>query len=336
VSAVAVPLRRPGAHAALYAGLFVLLALAVWASLALGYRIYSPAELWAAATGTAPLDTLSVIRDLRLPRAIIAPLVGAALGVAGVIVQTLARNRIAAPDTLGLNAGAAFAVVLASAGLGVSSLLGLSTAAAIGALCTSLLVFGIAAAAGGLSRLRIVLVGVAIAGLFSALVDMVLSVREAELDQLLFWLAGAVVDRPLAIVMTGGPAVAVGLVLAFGLAPALDIMQTDDNTARGLGLPVELVRIVSFIAIALLTGAAVAMAGPVAFVGLVVPHAARRLAGLRHAHQIAAAALVGAVYATLADVAARFVIYPMEAPVGAVTAVIGGIVLVILLKRRAA
>jgi iron complex transport system permease protein len=336
VSAVAVPLRRPGAHAVLYAGLFVLLALAVWASLALGYRIYSPAELWAAATGTAPLDTLSVIRDLRLPRAIIAPLVGAALGVAGVIVQTLSRNRIAAPDTLGLNAGAAFAVVLASAGLGVSSLFGLSTAAAIGALLTSLLVFGIAAAAGGLSPLRIVLVGVAIAGLFSALVDMVLSVREAELDQLLFWLAGAVVDRPLAIVLTGGPAVAVGLVLAFGLAPALDIMQTDDNTARGLGLPVELVRIVSFIAIALLTGAAVAMAGPVAFVGLVVPHAARRVAGLRHAHQIAAAALVGAVYATLADVTARFVIYPLEAPVGAVTAVIGGIVLVILLKRRAA
>jgi iron complex transport system permease protein len=308
----------------------------VWASLALGYRIYSPGELWAAATGTASLDTLSVIRDLRLPRAIIAPLVGAALGVAGVIVQTLSRNRIAAPDTLGLNAGAAFAVVLASAGLGVSSLLGLSTAAAIGALLTSLLVFGIAAAAGGLSPLRILLVGVAIAGLFSALVDMVLSVREAELDQLLFWLAGAVVDRPLAIVMTGGPAVAVGLVLAFGLAPALDIMQTDDNTARGLGLPVEVVRIVSFIAIALLTGAAVAMAGPVAFVGLVVPHAARRVAGLRHAHQIAAAALVGAVYATLADVAARFVIYPLEAPVGAVTAVIGGIVLVILLKRRAA
>jgi iron complex transport system permease protein len=132
VSAFAVPLRQPGGHAALYAALFVLLALAMWASLALGYRIYSPADIWAAATGTAPLATLSVIRDLRLPRAIIAPLVGAALGVAGVIVQTLARNRIAAPDTLGLNAGAAFAVVLASAGFGVSSLLGLSAAAAIG------------------------------------------------------------------------------------------------------------------------------------------------------------------------------------------------------------
>jgi iron complex transport system permease protein len=327
---------RSRSYLALYSGLALLLVLAVWASLALGYRIYGPADLWAAANGTAPLDTLSVIRDLRLPRAVIAPLVGAALGVAGVIVQTLSRNRIAAPDTLGLNAGAAFAVVLASAGLGVSSLMGLSAAAAVGALLTSFLVFGIASAAGGLSPLRIVLVGVSIAGLFSALVDMVLTVREAELDQLLFWLAGAVVDRPLEIVATGGPAIAIGLILAFWLSPALDIMQTDDNTARGLGLPVELVRAVSFLAIALLTGAAVAMAGPVAFVGLVVPHAARRLAGLRHAHQVAAAALVGAIYATAADVVARFVIYPMEAPVGAVTAVIGGFVLVVLLKRRAA
>jgi iron complex transport system permease protein len=327
---------RSRSYLALYSGLALLLVLAVWASLALGYRIYGPADLWAAANGTAPLETLSVIRDLRLPRAVIAPLVGAALGVAGVIVQTLSRNRIAAPDTLGLNAGAAFAVVLASAGLGVSSLMGLSAAAAVGALLTSFLVFGIASAAGGLSPLRIVLVGVSIAGLFSALVDMVLTVREAELDQLLFWLAGAVVDRPLEIVATGGPAIAIGLILAFWLSPALDIMQTDDNTARGLGLPVELVRAVSFLAIALLTGAAVAMAGPVAFVGLVVPHAARRLAGLRHAHQVAAAALVGAIYATAADVVARFVIYPMEAPVGAVTAVIGGFVLVVLLKRRAA
>ena len=327
---------RSRSYLALYSGLALLLVLAVWASLALGYRIYGPADLWAAANGTAPLDTLSVIRDLRLPRAVIAPLVGAALGVAGVIVQTLSRNRIAAPDTLGLNAGAAFAVVLASAGLGVSSLMGLSAAAAIGALLTSFLVFGIASAAGGLSPLRIVLIGVSIAGLFSALVDMVLTVREAELDQLLFWLAGAVVDRPLAIVATGGPAIAIGLICAFWLSPALDIMQTDDNTARSLGLPVELVRAVSFLAVALLTGAAVAMAGPVAFVGLVVPHAARRLAGLRHAHQVAAAALVGAIYATAADVVARFVIYPMEAPVGAVTAVIGGLVLVVLLKRRAA
>ncbi|HEY4199547.1 MAG TPA: iron ABC transporter permease [Devosiaceae bacterium] len=313
-----------------------MLAVAAYMSLTLGYKLYSAADLWGLVTGTTGGDARVVLVEYRIPRAVIAPLVGAALGIAGVLVQTLSRNRIASPDTLGLNAGASLAVVVASVGLGISSMLGLSTAAAIGALLTSILVFAIAASSGGLSPIRIVLIGVTIAGLFSALVEVVLTTREAELDQLLFWLAGAVVDRPLELAFTGGPIVVLGAILAFSLAPSLDILQTDDHTARGLGVPVVLVRVAAFAAIALLTGAAVAMAGPVGFVGLVVPHAARWLVGLRHRHQIAAAALVGASYATLADVVARFVIYPLEAPVGAVTAVVGGFVLIVLLRRRAA
>src|SRR5690606_24100076 len=174
------------------------------------------------------------------------------------------------------------------------------------------------------------------AGLFYALVEVVLTVNEAELDQLLFWLAGAFVDRPLALVANGAPIVLVGLVLSVLLIRSLDIMQTDEATARGLGVPIVLVRVGCFVAISLLTGAAVAMAGPVGFVGLVVPHAARALVGLRHGQQIAAATLIGALYATLADIVARFVIFPREAPVGAVTAVVGGLLLIVLLRRRAA
>jgi iron complex transport system permease protein len=177
---------------------------------------------------------------------------------------------------------------------------------------------------------------VTIAGLFYALVELVLTVNEAELEQLLFWLAGAFVDRPMAMALNGLPIVIAGAVIAVLLVRALDILQTDDATAKGLGVPVMLVRAGSFLAVSLLTGAAVAMAGPVGFVGLVVPHAARALVGLRHGHQIAASALIGAVYATIADVAARFVIYPLEAPVGAITAVVGGCLLVALLRRRAA
>lgn len=319
----------------LYAALVVILLVAAFASLTLGYKLYSPADIWGLLTGETGQAQI-VLMQYRVPRAVIAPLVGAALGVAGVVVQTLSRNRIASPDTLGLNAGASFAVVVASAGFGISSMLGLSAAAAIGALLTSLLVFAIAAGSGGLSPIRIVLVGVTIAGLFSALVQVVLTVREAMLDQLLFWLAGAVVDRPLALAQTGAPIVVLGIALALVLAQSLDILQTDDQTARGLGVPVALVRAGSFATVALLTGAAVAMAGPVGFVGLVVPHAARALVGLKHLHQFAAAALFGAIYVTVADVVARFVIYPLEAPVGAITAVVGGCVLVVLLRRRAA
>lgn len=320
----------------LYGSLAMALAIAMACSVMLGLKIYSPSEVWRAFVAFDGSETSVVIVNLRLPRAIIAPLTGAGLGVAGVIIQTLARNRIASPDTLGLNAGASLAVVVASFWLGVSSLAGLSLAAAVGALLTSLLVFGIAAGAGGLSPLRIVLVGVTMAGLGHALVEIILTSNEAALEQLLFWLSGAIVDRPISLAVNGGVMLVIGAALGWVLAPSLDALQADDATASGLGVPLGLVRGASFIAIALLTGSAITMAGPVGFVGLVIPHAARALAGLRHRHQIAAAALLGAIYVTVADIAVRYVIYPAEAPVGAVTAAVGGVVLLGLLKRRAA
>jgi iron complex transport system permease protein len=321
---------------AVYAGLALALCGALLGSMTLGYRLYGLDQVWAALFAFDGSETAVVIANLRLPRAVIAPLVGAGLGVAGVIVQTLARNRIASPDTLGLNAGASLGVVVASFWLGIGSLVGLSLAAALGALAASLLVFAIAAGAGGLSPLRIVLIGVTIAGLGHSLVEVVLTTNEAQLQQLLFWLSGAFVDRPMALAQTGAPIIVLGIALALLLARQLDALQADESTATGLGVPLVLVRGGSFVAVSLLTGAAVAMAGPVGFVGLVVPHAARWLVGLRHDRLIPVAALIGAIYATLADVAARFVIYPTEAPVGAITAVVGGLVLLVLLKRRAA
>ena len=320
----------------IYAGLVVLLLLAMLASLMFGYRLYSLSEVWAAFTANDGSETATVIAGLRLPRALIAPLVGAALGMAGVMVQTLSRNRIASPDTLGLNAGASLAVVVATVMLGVQSLVGLSLAAALGALATSIVVFGVAAGSGGLSPLKIVLVGVTFASLAHAAVEIILTSNEAQLQQLLFWLSGAFVDRPISLFFNGLPVVLVGAAGAFALAGALDAMQADDATAASLGVPLVAVRGAAFLAVSLLTGAAVSMAGPVAFVGLVVPHVARRLVGLRHRHQLAAAALTGAIYATLADVAARFVIYPVEAPVGAITAIVGAAALLALLMRRLA
>ncbi len=320
----------------IYSALAGLLALAWLASMTLGYRLYSLDQVWNAVFAHDGSEAATVIAGLRLPRALIAPLAGAALGMAGVLVQTLSRNRIASPDTLGLNAGASLAVVVATVTFGVQSLVGLSMAAAIGALLTSVVVFGVASGAGGLSPLKIVLVGVTFASLAHAAVEIILTSNEAQLQQLLFWLSGAFVDRPISLFLNGLPVVVAGAVMAFALTSALDAMQADDSTAASLGVPLLAVRGIAFLAVSLLTGAAVSMAGPVAFVGLVVPHVARRLVGLRHRHQLAAAALTGAIYATLADVAARFVIYPVEAPVGAITAVVGAIALLVLLMRRLA
>jgi iron complex transport system permease protein len=336
VSPSAVPLQRFTSLGLVYGCLLVILAAAMVLSVTVGYRIYGLRQALEALFAFDGSEAATVITSLRLPRAVIAPLVGAGLAIAGVQVQTLARNRIASPDTLGLNAGASLAVVVASAVFGVGSLIGLSLTAALGALVTSLVVFAIAAGAGGLSPIRIVLIGVTIAGLGQSIVQIILTNNEAQLQNLLFWLAGSFVDRPMTLAVSGGPFILIGAALALLLARPLDAMQADDETATGLGVPVTLVRVGCFVSISLLTGASVAMAGPVSFVGLVVPHAARRLVGLRHGRQIVAAALIGAIYATLADVAARFVIFPLEAPVGAITAVLGGIVLVVLLRRRAA
>lgn len=321
---------------AIYLALAGLLALAWLVSMTLGYRLYSLGQVWNALFAHDGSEAATVIAGLRLPRALIAPLAGAALGMAGVLVQTLSRNRIASPDTLGLNAGASLAVVVATVVFGVQSLVGLSMAAALGALLTSVVVFGVAAGAGGLSPLKIVLVGVTFASLAHAAVEIILTSNEAQLQQLLFWLSGAFVDRPISLFFNGLPVVLIGAAMAFALTSALDAMQADDSTAASLGVPLMAVRGIAFLAVSLMTGAAVSMAGPVAFVGLVVPHVARRLVGLRHRHQLAAAALTGAIYATLADVAARFVIYPVEAPVGAITAVVGAIALLVLLMRRLA
>ena len=154
--------------------------------------------------------------------------------------------------------------------------------------------------------------------------------------EIIFWLLGSLKDRSMLHVAIALPLIAIGCALLGTTGRALDAFSLGEEGAESLGIDRKRTRLLVIAGTALCVGAGTAVAGAISFVGLVVPHAARRLAGLRHAHQVAAAALVGAIYATAADVVARFVIYPMEAPVGAVTAVIGGLVLVVLLKRRAA
>lgn len=310
------------------------------ASLSLGLEAYPPATVAGALLAFDGSTAHHVVRDLRLPRALIAPVAGASLGVAGVLIQTLVRNRIAAPDVLGLNAGAALAVVAASVFLGVSALAALSLIAAAGALLAALLIVAVAHAGGGaqaaMSPARTVLAGITLAGLMISLVQVILTTDEATLDELLFWLAGAFADRPLALLGASGWLVALGLLAAMAVARPLDALLADEDTARGLGVPLARVRATAFAAIAALTGGAVALAGPVGFIGLVAPHAARRLVGLGHRDLIPAAALVGALFALLADIGARYLIHPAEVPVGVVTALVGAPVLIALLRRRAA
>lgn len=315
--------------------LAVLLAGVLVGSLSLGLHVYAPADVWRALNAFDGSATHHVIRDLRLPRTVLACLVGASLAVAGVLLQTLTRNRLAAPNILGLNAGAALAVVVASRWLGLGSLPLLSLVAAGGALATALAVYGLAMSGDGpMSPARTVLAGITLAGLLSSLVAVVLTTDEATLDELLFWVFGGFEGRGLDLAAAAGGVLALGAVAALAVARPLDVLLVDDDTARTLGIRLGRVRALAFFAVAALTGSAVAVAGPIGFIGLIVPHAARRLAGPGHVGRIVVAALAGALFAVSADIAARYVIYPTEAPVGALTALLGGPLLVLLLRRR--
>ena len=311
----------------------LLLGLGMVLSLHLGVRQNSPAEVWAALFGGGDDTASLVIATLRVPRTLIAPVVGAGLGLAGLLLQSVSRNPLASPDLLGINAGAALAVVIAVAIFDVAGLLPLALIAALGALGTTALVFALALAAGGaMSSVNTLLAGVTLAGFFAAGTQIVLVVDETAMETLIFWLSGGFVDRSLSLLWLAAPVVGFAFLVGLLNARALDVLAADDQSAAALGVPVGALRALMLGLAALLAAAAVTTAGPVSFVGLVAPHIARRLAGAGHAVLVPLSALIGAALAIYADIAARFVIHPSEAPVGAVLAFVGVPVLVILLQ----
>ncbi|MGV3650305.1 MAG: FecCD family ABC transporter permease [Devosia sp.] len=310
-----------------------LLSLGMVLSLHLGVRQNSPAEVWAALFGGGDDTASLVIATLRVPRTLIAPVVGAGLGLAGLLLQSVSRNPLASPDLLGINAGAALAVVIAVAIFDVAGLLPLALIAALGALGTTALVFALALAAGGaMSSVNTLLAGVTLAGFFAAGTQIVLVVDETAMETLIFWLSGGFVDRSLSLLWLAAPVTALSFLIALLNARALDVLAADDQSAAALGVPVGALRALMLGLAALLAAAAVTTAGPVSFVGLVAPHIARRLAGAGHAVLVPLSAIIGAALAIYADIAARFVIHPSEAPVGAVLAFVGVPALVLLLQ----
>lgn len=319
--------------ARLLPALGALLLFGLCGSVLLGYQLFSPLELWQAWSG-ADGPAAHILREWRVPRALMAPLVGAALALAGVLLQSLTRNPLAAPEMVGMNAAAALAVVALSFVAASPSLLGLSAAALGGALGSALLVYLVAGSEPGASKLRLPLIGAALMLMFGALTQALLGFQESTLDQILFWLSGSLAGRSWPMLEQGLPLLLGGALLTLLAAPHLDLFLLDAPLAASLGQPVRRARALAFGAAACLGSAAVVMAGPIPFVGLVAPHAARLLVGGRHRRLLPVAALLGALLLTLADIGARFIVYPDEAPVGAVVALLGVPLFLRLLQRR--
>ena len=276
-----------------------------------------------------------IIRTLRVPRALIAALIGAALGVAGALMQGLTRNPLADPGILGIEAGAALAVVGAVFFLGVSSLSTYALFAFAGAGVTAAVVYGLGSLGrGGMSPMKITVAGAAMAALLSSMTTAMLILNQRTLDEIRFWLAGSVAGRDLDLLLQVLPYILIGLLLALALGRQVTTLTLGDDVATGLGQRTAWVKIGAAVAVVLLAGSAVAVAGPVGFVGLVVPHLVRFFAGMDYRWILPYSVLVGAILLVSADVAARVVLRPQELPLGVMTALVGAPFFVYLARWR--
>jgi iron complex transport system permease protein len=273
-----------------------------------------------------------IVWNLRLPRVLLAVLVGMNLGLAGALLQSLTRNPLAEPNLLGISAGGGLAAVLAlklSPGIDFTRLPLLAFA---GSLLGAGLVYGLAWR-GGVSPLRLVLAGVAVGALLSAFTTGILLTSQITLQTTMSWLAGGLSARSWAHLNIIRWYWLSGTVLALLMARRLDVLALGDEPATGLGLRVQWIRALATGIAALLTGSAVAVAGLIGFVGLIVPHLARMLVGPRHSYLLPVSALLGGVLLVASDAVARTIAAPRELPIGIVTAVAGAPFFLYLLRR---
>ncbi len=304
-------------------------------SLAVGSRSLPLGEVLRALTAADGSETAVIVRELRAPRALLAVVVGAALGVAGAQLQGLTRNPLADPGLLGVSAGAALAVVTTGTVLGVGGATGQAWAALAGALGAAAVVYSLASSGrGDASPLPLLLAGVALTALLSALTTVLVLLDAETLDEYRFWAVGSLAGRDVGLLASVLPFLVLGAVLAVVSARTLDLLALGEDLARGLGTRVSWGRAGIVLSATLLTAASVAIAGPLAFVGLVVPHLARVFVGPAHRWLLPLSALFGAALLLGADVVGRVVARPAELQVGIVTAVIGAPFLIALVRRR--
>ena len=278
-----------------------------------------------------------VIWDLRIPRTLAALMVGISLGVAGALIQALTRNPLADPGILGVNAGSAFFVAIGIAVFGVTSISGYVWWAFAGALLVTVAVYLIGSAGrGGADPVQLTLAGVALGAVLSGVVTAMVLVDPMTFDRMRHWGVGSFVNRGWDILLPVAPLLLLGVLVAGAATSALNSIALGDDLAKSLGVNIVRTRVLVIIAVTLLAGGATAIAGPIGFVGLMVPHVARWFTGPDQRWIFAYTLALAPALMITADLVGRTIVRPGEFPVGIVTAFVGAPVLILLVRRRKA
>ncbi len=315
-------------------GLLILLLLMAMLSLALGAKSLPLEVVIDALGGQCQSADCTIVLDARLPRTLAGILAGCALGLAGALMQTLSRNPLADPGLLGVNAGASFAIVLGAAVWGLTSPLALLGVAFCGALCAALAVAFTGSAGGGqLSPVRLTLAGVALAAVLEGMSSGIALLNPIVYDQLRIWQAGSLDIRSLATLKIIVWPVILGCALTLFISRALNSLSMGNDTATALGNRVARTQVLGLIAITLLCGSATAAVGPIAFIGLMMPHLARWLVGSDHRWLLPVTLLATPALLLFADIIGR-VLVPGELRVSVVSAFIGAPMLIYLVRRK--
>ncbi|MFJ2766793.1 FecCD family ABC transporter permease [Streptomyces sp. NPDC087300] len=308
------------------------LAAACFASVAVGSKTLEFGQVWHAVT-VGGSDYATTVVESRYPRTVLGIVVGCALAVAGSLMQAVTRNPLAEPGLLGVNTGAAAGVVAATAFLGASGQMQILFWSLPGALLTGCFVYLIGMVGGRVSPVRLVLGGAVLTAVLTAFIQAVTLSRPQTFDNYRFWVVGALTGRTWEAVWTVVPLTALGLAVAALLARSLNVVALGEDTAAALGAHPVRVKAAGLLTATLLSAAATAAAGPIAFVGLAVPHLARALVGVDLRKQLACGALIGPVLLLFTDVVGRVLVRPQELMVGVVTAFAGAPVLLLAVRR---
>jgi len=317
-------------------GLAVVTLAVLFLSLTLGARPISFGTVWAALTAFDPSSTdHTIIRDLRVPRTLIGLLVGMALGLSGAVLQGATRNPLADPSILGIHAGATTFVVLGISVLGMSQLSAYIWLAFIGAALVTVGVYAIASVGReGATPVKLALAGSAVTAALMSVVSAILLMSPTTLDQLRFWQVGSLAGRDMSVLLQVAPFLGFGIVLALALGRTLDGLSMDEDVAKGLGQRTGIGRAIAGLAAVILAGGATAAAGPIAFVGLTVPHLARAFTGPGYRWILPYSMLLAPILLLGSDVVGRLIAPPGEVQVGIVTAAIGAPFFIALIRRR--